>query len=126
MALKAPVVSEAVPLARGTGDPRLTPFDWNCTDPVGAGELAGAVIRTVATVVCPIAILAGVSVMVPVEAMSGSIVMLNAPPVACEAESVTCSVKFVVPAVVGVPEITPCGESDSPVGNTDVPDKLHV
>ena len=94
-------------MARGTGDPRFTPFDWNCTDPVGAGELGGAVIRTVATVVCPIAMLAGVSVIVPLEPMSDSIVMLNGPLATCEAESVTCSVKFVVPAVVGVPEITP-------------------
>src|ERR1700692_2037906 len=52
--------------------------------------------------------------------------MLNVALTNCEAESDTLTVKLVVPAVVGVPEITPWGESESPLGNADVPDKLHT
>ena len=52
--------------------------------------------------------------------------MLNVALTSCEAESDTFTTKLVVPAVVGVPEITPWGESESPLGNADVLDKLHT
>ena len=104
----------------------MRPFDWNCTDPVGAGDPGGAAMDTAATVVCPTAMVAGVSVMVPVEPMGGEIAMLNVALTNCEAESDTFTIKLVVPAVVGVPEITPWGDSKSPFGNADTLDKLHT
>ena len=44
--------------------------------------------------------------------------MLNAPCAVCGAllESVTCTVKFAVPAVVGVPEISPLVDRVRPAG----------
>src|SRR5689334_21962787 len=40
-------------------------------------------------------------------AMPEAIVMLNARVAVCELASITCTVKLLVPVVIGVPEITP-------------------
>ena len=50
-----------------------------------------------------------------------AIVMLSVACAVCTGllESVTCTVKLVVPVPVGVPEITPPVESDSPAGKLD-------
>lgn len=126
VAVKGLVVRVAAPFVTATGEPILTPFDWNCTVPVGTGDPAGALMLTEATIVCPISMLVGFTVTVPAEVMGGSIVMLNAPLTCCAAESATLTVKFVVPAAVGVPEIVPSGVSESPAGRLEAFARLHI